>query len=225
MKYYRYKMNLLTLNIFSIILLIVFLPLLYINLNGTLDFNYIFLILIMLWLILHEIIHYIGFITIKNVKKKNVVFGAELESGIFYCMCKQNINKNGILISAILPLLTIGIITLIISLIINNSLLLVLSIFNIAGAAGDIVMFFDILRMPKDIKYFDLDDPTSFYILSEEDLMTKKYFGLQMIETGKYNETKMKAKDYNKLKITKTSKILLMLVVVIIFLNLIITIL
>ena len=69
---------------------------------------------------MHEIIHGIAFMLFKDVQNKKVTFGAKLESGIFYCMCKQNITKKVILTSLLFPLTIIGIITLIIGMILNN---------------------------------------------------------------------------------------------------------
>ena len=66
-------------------------------------------------------------------------------------------------------------------------------------------MLIDIFRMPNDIKYLDLDDTTSFTILSKSDLSKNKYISI-LDKKGTYNE-RVKARDYTKLKISKVSKI------------------
>ena len=217
MNYYTYKLNLFLLNILDFALLILLFVLTYFltgNLD-VLDIKMSWIIILIFWLMLHEIFHGIGFIILGKVKVKNVIFGAELEKGIFYCMCKEKISKLNILISLVFPLFFIGIFTYIIGLITNNNLLLFLSIFNIAGAIGDIVMTFDILRMPKDIKYLDLDDSTSFTILSKSDLKNKKYLGLILDDSGVYTSS-LKPKDYKRLKISKTSIIILAILILLI---------
>ncbi len=217
MNYYTYKLNLFLLNILDFVLLI-FLFILTYFLTGNLDVLNIqmsWIVILIFWLILHEILHGIGFLILGKVKFKNVIFGAELEKGIFYCMCKEKISKLNILISLVFPLFFIGIFTYIIGLITNNNLLLLLSIFNIAGSIGDIVMTFDILLMPKDIKYLDLDDSTSFTILSKNDLKNKKYLGLILDDNGIYTSS-LKAKDYKRLKISKTSIIILAILILLI---------
>ena len=217
MNYYTYKLNLFLLNILDFAILIFLFVLTYF-LTGSfdvLDIKMSWIVILIFWLILHEILHGIGFIILGKVKVKNVIFGAELEKGIFYCMCKEKISKLNILISLVFPLFFIGIFTYIIGLITNNNLLLFLSIFNIAGAIGDIVMTFDILRMPKDIKYLDLDDSTSFTILSKSDLKNKKYLGLILDDSGVYTSS-LKAKDYKRLKVSKTSIIILAILILLI---------
>ena len=210
MNYYTYKLNLFLLNILDFALLIILFVLTYFltgNLD-VLDIKMSWIIILIFWLMLHEIFHGIGFIILGKVKVKNVIFGAELEKGIFYCMCKEKISKLNILISLVFPLFFIGIFTYIIGLITNNNLLLFLSIF-------DIVMTFDILLMPKDIKYLDLDDSTSFTILSKSDLKNKKYLGLILDDSGIYTSS-LKPKDYKRLKISKTSIIILAILILLI---------
>lgn len=212
MKYYTYKMNMLFLNVFSVVLLVLMVFLTYL-LTGSLSFiediKLISIVCIILWVFLHEILHSIGFMSLGKVKWRNVVYGAELEKGIFYCMCKQEISKANIIISLLFPLILIGIVTYIIGLSINNDLLILLSVFNISGAVGDIAMLIDIIRMPKDIKYLDLDDTTSFTILSKKNLSKNKYISI-LDKSGIYNE-KIKAKDYTKLKVSKYSKYFLII--------------
>jgi len=65
-------------------------------------------------------------------------------------------------------------------------------------------MMIDIVLMPNDIKYLDLDDNTSFTVISDEKLSEKKYFSIILSKYGKYSE-KIKAKDYTKIKISKKS--------------------
>lgn len=216
MKYYTYKMNMLFLSVFSVVLL-VFMVLFTYFLTGNLSFiediKLISIVCIILWVFLHEILHSIGFMSLGKVKWKNVVYGAELEKGIFYCMCKQEISKANIIVSLLFPLVLIGIVTYIIGLSINNDLLILLSIFNISGAVGDIAMLIDIIRMPNDIKYLDLDDTTSFTILSKKNLSKNKYISI-LDKTGTYNE-RVKAKDYTKLKVSKYSKYFLIIFIII----------
>ena len=52
-----------------------------------------------------------------------------------------------------------------------------LSIFNISGCSGDLVMFFFFLTRDKDIMYTELDDPTSFAIYADHDVSKYNHFG------------------------------------------------
>ncbi len=79
--------------------------------------------------------------------------------------------------------------------------------------------------MPKDICYLDLDDTTSFTILSKEDLSKTRYFSLKLEKYGKYSDN-VKAKDYTKIKVSKSSKwifIILIIFIIIAFIDLLVT--
>lgn len=198
-------MDLLVLNVGAIVIMI---PLLFIHLFyfGEFNVNIYFLIYAVLYLMLHEFFHGIGFYILRKVKHKNINYGIELEKGIFYCTCKEEISKLNILVSLMFPCFFLGFVTLIISFLINNQMLSLLSIMNISGSIGDILMFIMIMKMPNDIKYIDLDLTTGFYLISKEKLPNKSLgFSLKAV------------KDYNgevsstnrKITITKISKIIL----------------
>lgn len=201
MKYYRYSMNMKKLNIFCIIIMIfVFLVIGYMSLFSYLDFKC--LILYFFWMFLHEFIHGIGFY-ISGVKHKNIVYGANLEKGIFYCMCKEEISKKGIMISLFFPFIFIGVVTLIIGLVIYNPILIILSLLNIAGCAGDIAMIISFIKLPQ-FSYLDLDDCTGFVLVSKNDLSKYKLFGMDLIESDDYSKLG-KASDFKKFTISKLS--------------------
>lgn len=223
MKYFTYKLDLMVLNVLACVIVVLMTILTYV-ITGGLDFitniNLFSFVAIFLWLFLHEILHGIGFLSLGKVKRKNVVFGAELEKGIFYCMCKEKISKVNILIALMLPLVLIGIIPYIIGICISNDLLVLLAIFNISGSVGDILMMMDILLMPKDIMYLDLDDTTSFTILSKDNLSKNKYFSIILEKSGKYNDS-IKAKEYKKIKVSKGSKYFLIFFLILFIISII----
>ena len=94
MKYYNYTLKIGILNILSIILFILCF-IIVVPIYGVITLTNIPLMMILsiLYLMLHEVVHYIGFIINKEVNSKNIVMGAELEKGIFYCMCNHKISK------------------------------------------------------------------------------------------------------------------------------------
>ncbi len=209
MKYYRYSMNMLKLNIFCVILMLfVFFLIGYMGIFSYLDFRC--LILYFFWMFLHEFIHGIGFY-VSGAKHKNIVYGANLEKGIFYCMCKEKISKRGIMVSLFFPFIFIGVITLIIGLIIDNPILTILSLLNIAGCAGDIAMIISFVKLPS-FSYVDLDDCTGFVLVSKNDLSKYKLFGMDLVESGSYSKLGH-ASDYKKFTISKLSWIVFGLLV------------
>ena len=225
-KYYKFEFNNIILqllcNIPSIILIIL--------LNNTLKplTNYIenslFWVLllggILLWYCLHEIIHGIAY-RLTGTKKENITFGMAIEKGVFYCLSNQEIPKNAVLISLLAPLVIIGIITLIISIIFKLPLLCLLSIINIGGATGDIMMFFYIMGLDNELQYKELGEATSFILITKEDLTKRQHFGVKLLESGEYKKEQFENKNLKKINISKTSYIVLIVYIVIITLLLI----
>ena len=222
-KYFTYTLNMTILNILAIILFILVGGLVlfierYDNYTVTLPLT-IFFILMFIWLIIHEILHGIAFLIFKEVKKENITFGMFLEKGIFYCMCKQNIGKKIILTSLLFPITIIGFITLVIGMIINNYELVFLSVLNIVSSIGDIVMTIYFLKCPKDIIYLDLDDCTSFTVLSNKSLDDIKVPGIVLAKKGIYDKKKMIAKDKRRIVISKLSYLLLLIILILIIIS------
>ena len=218
-KYYIFTLNMNFLNIFSFIILFLVVGLTLIIDKEFLisSINYTFaverllitFVLVFGYLMLHEILHSIGYY-IYGAKYKNIVYGIELEKGIFYCLCKQNINKRNIMNSLMFPLFYIGIVTYIVSFILDSSYLLILSIFNISGCVGDIFTFLFMLKLDDDIEFSEFDDTTSFGIYTDKDISKNKYLGLKYIETREC----LDRNEYTKIKVSKISYIILIVILV-----------
>ena len=88
-------------------------------------------------------------------------------------------------------------------------MLLALSIFNLSGCAGDLVMFAFISRLPKDIEFSELDDSTSFAIYTDKDLSKCKPFGIKFVSVN----DEVERKDFEKVKVSKLSKYVLIFIV------------
>ena len=131
-------------------------------------------------MLLHELLHSASYV-LNGANFKNVIYGAMLEKGVLYCLCKENITKRNILVSLMTPLFIIGIITFVISIIFELPYLLFLSIFNISGCAGDIIMFAFISKL-KRVEFTEFDNPIDFAIYTREDVTKIKSLGLNFIE-------------------------------------------
>lgn len=215
-EYYVFKINLKVLNIFSLVILgiaILFSYILFPSLTnlafGSFWGNLISLPCLIGYMMLHELFHALGYI-LYGVEPKKITFGAELEKGVFYCLCKQDVSRKNILNASMFPLFWLGIVTYIISIIFNLPLLFWLSIINISGAAGDIMYFMFFNKLDKDIKFSELDDGTSFAILSENDISNVKSFGLEFV--GKVKE--IPRSDFTRVKISKLSWIFIIICLV-----------
>lgn len=208
--YYMFKMNTIFLNGFSLVLIALCCILFYLIygkdslsiLNSNMS---IVIILYLPYLILHEQLHSLAYV-IYGADFKNITFGAHLEKGILCCLCKQKINKRNILHSLLYPFIFIGIITLIIGIVVNYPVLVILSLVNISGCSGDLVMFYH-LRKLNDFEFSEYNDPIAFGLYTKNDFSKLKMLGLDYI--GK--KTKLETDDLRKVVISKPSIIILII--------------
>lgn len=214
-KYYIFRMNTRILNVLSVVLfgVIILLTLLInkdllINSLWIKDFP-VFAFEMIIFTISHEVLHAASYV-VMGAKFKNIYFGAALEKGILYCLCKENISKKNILMSLLSPLVIIGIITYVISFIFNYPRLLLLSMINISGCTGDLLMF-NFIRKLKDIQFSEFDSEDEFAIYSKEDI--KGSFGLDYVK----KTDKLKINETHKIKISTVSVISLLILLLMAF--------
>ncbi len=203
-KYYLFKMNSITIYGFTLILFALVIGVFYLiygnnsmtilqeNLNLSLS-------LLIPYLITHELFHCLSYV-IHGANYKNITFGGHMEKGVLCCLCKQNITKKNILISLLYPFFFLGIITLIIGLLLDIPVLVILSLFNISGCSGDLVMFYHLSKI-SNFEYSEYNDPVAFGLYSENDLSNRKMLGLTYVETT----NKLKRDDLKKIDISKTT--------------------
>lgn len=218
MKYYKYTYKKYWMVIISILTFVIFLSL---PIKILLSFNSLYteLVVMLFIFILHELLHGLGFRICGKAKTSNIVYGVKLENGIFYCACKEEINKKGIICSLIAPLIFLTILPTIIGLIFNLYTFILIAIINLLGAAFDILAVIDILRLPKNIKYKDLDDTLGFIIISNRDLNKQKYLGLKITSQGHYDSSKIKATKYDKLTVSKPSIVIFIVIIILLIIS------
>lgn len=204
-KYYLFEINSLALNVVSIIIMIVLLLLTQIILtNQTINIMEVMsdsLLFLIPYFVFHEILHSIGYV-VTGANFKYITYGAHIEKGILCCLCKQNVSKKSILTSLLFPFIIIGVITYIIGIVINSPILILLSIMNISGCSGDLLMFYSLSKIKK-FEYSEYDNPLAFGLYSEEDLSKKKLPGLKYVGT----KEKLEINNLKKVEISKTSLI------------------
>ena len=209
MKYYKFELSMLWANIVSIVLLIVGTIIAFITYGAIYDPNttmVIALFELVIYLIMHEILHGLAFSCFcKN--KNNVKYGAMLEKGVLYAMCQERIPKKGAYISLLTPTVVLTGIILIIAYVFRVDDLVFLGVFNLAGAAGDILMTLFLTKLPKDVQYIDYDNVIGFYLLSKKDLSKYKSIFVKYVESGTDSD-KLINKDIKPVAITKASWII-----------------
>ncbi len=218
-KYHVFKINLTIVNILPLFILIVCLLFTWLlfpkyffdmfELFKSTKFCALMLPVFILYFSLHEILHAIGYI-IHGADPKKLTFGAEIEKGVLYCLCKDDISKKNILFALMYPFFFIGVVTYIISIVFNYPLLLLLSIANIAGAAGDLVYFCFIVKLDKGVIYSEMDDGTSFALKGKEDYSKYGHFGLDYVGTV----DNISRKDFKRIKVSKLSMIIFIICIV-----------
>lgn len=206
--YYLFKMNTYFLNGFSLVLIVAGCLLFYViygnNSIQVLNDNLILVIILYIpYLILHEQLHSLAYV-IYGADFKNITYGAYLEKGILCCLCKQRIDKRNIIHSLLYPFMIIGVFTLIIGILVNYPLLIILSLSNIAGCSGDLIMYYHLSKL-NDFEFSEYNDPIAFGLYSKNDLSNLKMFGLDYV--GK--KGRLEKNDLRKIVISKPSIILL----------------
>jgi hypothetical protein len=206
--YYMFKMNTYFLNGFSLVLIAIcclFFYLLYGNNTIPIlrENMSIVVFLYIPYLVLHEQLHSLAYV-IYGADFKNITYGVHLEKGILCCLCKQRINKRNILHSLLYPFIIIGVITLIIGILVNYPVLVILSLTNIAGCSGDLVMFYHLSKL-NDFEFSEYNDPIAFGLFTKEDFSRLNMFGLDYV--GK--KASLVRNNLRKVVVSKTSAILL----------------
>ena len=220
-KYHIFEINVGKLNVICIVLFILLVALSALLYKGdlALEFYKVNLMLLILanvvMMLVHELLHSLAY-KLYGGDFKKIVYGAYLEKGVLYCLCKQNITRKNILNSLMFPLFYIGIIPFIIAIIFELPFLLFLAIMNIVGATGDIMMFIYIVSLPKDIEFSEFDNPIRFAIYTDKKINYRP-FGLDYIESTKT----LSRKDMKKLTISKGSYIALIILLVLTVLSIV----
>ena len=209
-KAYVYKMRLVPANVLGIILFFILIAFsIFIKANLFIQSNFLVsLLVLILYLALHEVLHGVGYV-LGGTELKNVAGGICLEKGILYCMAYQELTKKNILISLQMPFMVIGVITYLIGYFFNLPGLVVLSIVNIVGASMDLVMFYYIARLNKDVIYSESGEPDEFVLISKEDLTKRKSMFLKIVEVKDYKKEDYQFKNIKKLTISRFSYIFL----------------
>ena len=205
MKYYKFELSMAWANVLSVILLVLGMIVALFTYGGFFSANSsgFMLFELLIYLVIHELLHGIAFSCFcKN--KSNVKYGAMLEKGVLYAMCQERISKKGAFISLMAPTVVLTFIALIPACIFRIDTLVMLAIFNLSGAAGDLLMTLFLTKLPKDIQYIDYDNVIGFYLLSKKDLSKYNSPYVKYVESGTDSD-KLINKNIKSIYISKQS--------------------
>lgn len=114
-------------------------------------FGYLLLILA------HELTHLIGFKCFGQVSFRKMKIGVDFKKGVAYATMPEPITNSAMQKSLLFPLWLTGILPGLIGIYLHSGVLLLLSALLIGGAAGDLAMYKELRRFPKE--QLILDDP------------------------------------------------------------------
>jgi len=125
----------------------------------------IYLLILFILIVIHELIHGIFISIFAKNRFKSVKFGIAPARKLFspYCHSKEKLKINHYRIVVIMPLIIMGIIPTIISIIIGNLFLLFWGIIFIMAAGGDALIFLKTLKQKGDSWIFDHPTEPGFY--------------------------------------------------------------
>lgn len=193
LKQYEYELNLKYLMIVQIIILFLALGLAFFGLDlVSWEIGFFFrnlVVFVVISLIIHELIHGLCFYLGDKKSKKKIVYGLYLEKGIAYCQVKSLVSKRSFLVSLIIPFMILGFLPLIFSIILKDLGLLIISFFNSLASIADLYMFFELFSLDSKTKFAELDGPTSFNIITKEDLRQRKFKSFKLKSVKDYKKS------------------------------------
>ena len=126
--------------------------------SGFLSNPLLFVGTIFLLTVVHELVHGITWACFARNHFKDIAFGFMVQYLTPYCACKVPLDRKAYITGALMPLIALGIIPFVISLISGSFPLLIISIIMILAAGGDVMIVLNVLKYKsdaKDIAYID----------------------------------------------------------------------
>ncbi|WP_374964394.1 DUF3267 domain-containing protein [Lysinibacillus sp. RS5] len=128
----------------------------------------LFAILYIVFIILHEAFHLIGFMVFGGVPFKSLKYGLNLELGVAYATTEQPLPNHTMKKALLLPFWTTGVLPTIAGFYFNSTVLVVVGAFLIAGAVGDFAMYKELRKYPKNALIQDDPQFPKLYVYMPE---------------------------------------------------------
>jgi hypothetical protein len=128
----------------------------------------IFIVGYIILIILHEISHLIGFIIFANVPLRSLKYGFNLKLGIAYATTNELVQNKSMKRVLILPFWVTGALPTLLGLLFNNSTLVLLGAWLIAGATGDFAMYKELRKVSKDAWIKDDPELPKLYVYEDK---------------------------------------------------------
>ncbi|WP_155593159.1 DUF3267 domain-containing protein [Lysinibacillus cavernae] len=129
----------------------------------------LFVILYIIFIILHEAFHLIGFMIFGKVPFNALKYGMNLELGIAYATTEQPLYNHAMKKALLLPFWTTGVLPTIIGFYLNSTVLILIGAFLIAGAVGDFAMYKELRKYPKNALVQDDPKLPKLYVYTSQE--------------------------------------------------------
>ena len=128
--------------------------------------NYlIYIVLMFLFIVVHELLHGITFASFSKDGFKSIEFGVKWESLNPYCTCNTPLTRKGYILSLLMPCIVLGFIPCIISLFNKNAWYLAMGVIMILSAGGDLLICKLLLQDKEEKDELYLDHPTDIGLI------------------------------------------------------------
>ena len=129
----------------------------------------LFVVLYIIFIILHEAFHLIGFMIFGRVPFKALNYGVNLEQGVAYATTERPLPNHAMKKALLLPFWTTGVLPTIVGFYLNSTVLILIGAVLIAGAVGDFAMYKELRKYPRHaIVQDDPKLPKLYVYLSQE---------------------------------------------------------
>jgi len=129
----------------------------------------LFVILYIVFIVLHEAFHLIGFMVFGGVPFKSLKYGLNLELGIAYATTEQPLPNHAMKKALLLPFWTTGVLPTMAGFYFNSTVLVLVGAFLIAGAVGDFSMYKELRKYPKNALIQDDPHLPKLYVYTPEE--------------------------------------------------------
>ncbi len=123
-----------------------------------------FFVAMLVGVVVHELIHGVTFACFAPSGLKSISFGVIWKMLTPYCHCNEPVSLRQYQLAAFMPCLVLGIIPAVVALCIPSLWLLLLAIFFIAAAAGDLWMMWLLTKEAPECRVLDHPSEAGFYL-------------------------------------------------------------
>ena len=123
-------------------------------------------------LIIHELLHAIGFVYICGARWVDIKFSMNLRRLILLCHCPLPLHRSQYMVTSLLPFAVLGLFPLAIGISANSPICTIFGSLMLSAAVGDVWMSSYLLRLPNDTILQDHPSKAGFTILACENKKT-----------------------------------------------------